>query len=559
MTAQLAGEAAAAPSAALDAQLYRRILIAVDSSDHANAAVRDGAAIAALADGASVTGTHVYAARLHDMRFRQMEGGLPAPYRDEAELERQREVHDDLITRGLSIITDSYLDQAEAQCRSRGIEFRRRSLEGKNYRELAREANAGAYDLLVLGAQGLGAIRGNRIGTVCRRVARHATIDTLVVKDPARSLAEGPIAVALDGSTRAYGALLTALALAQRWQLPVHVVAAFDPYYHYVAFRRIAGVLSEQAGKVFRFREQEKLHEEVIDSGLAKIYEGHLAVARSIAADFGVTIHTRLLAGKPHDAIETFVRETRPSLLVAGKLGIHADDGLDIGGNAEQLLEDLDCAVLLGMREHQPAVDVVASVTTAWTREAEARMERVPSFVRNMARMAILRYANERGHTVITERIVEEATAQLMPGHAERAIGEIVAAHDAGELARKPPADDTLRWSPEAVALLRGVDDLAVRGTLSLRAEKKARQDGSGVVEAAHVRPFLQAAPHWQAAALARLMRVPEGFMRDRSRETIEGYARDHGHAEITLEVAEAGLALARGRCPFGAGGRAGG
>jgi len=65
--------------------------------------------------------------------------------------------------------------------------------------------------------------------------------------------------------------------------VPVKVIAAFDPYYHYVAFNRIASVLSEEAGKVFKFKEQEKLHEEIIDSGLAKIYDGHLAVARSIA------------------------------------------------------------------------------------------------------------------------------------------------------------------------------------------------------------------------------------------------------------------------------------
>ncbi len=50
---------------------------------------------------------------------------------------------------------------------------------------------------------------------------------------------------------------------------------------------------------------------------------------------------------------------------------------------------------------------------------------------------------------------------------------------------------------------------------------------------------------HWQAAALARLMRVPEGFMRDSSKERIEDYARRCDIAEITLEVAEQGLAEA--------------
>src|SRR3989338_1737441 len=540
-------------------RLHRRILVALDSSDHANAAMENAAELERLVDNPGITGAHVYAAKLHDMRFRQMEGGLPEQFRQEQELERQRGVHDSLITRGLSIITDSYLDQAATKCLELGIDFRRCSLEGKNYRALTQETNSGAYDLLVMGALGLGSIKGSRLGSVCRRVARRSAIDTLVIKEPGRAIKEGPIVVAVDGSPKAYGGLLTALALARHWQVPVKVIAAFDPYYHYVAFNRIAGVLSEEAGKVFKFKEQEKLHEEIIDSGLAKIYDGHLAVARAIAEDFGIAIETELLDGKPHDAIEKYVRKIKPSLLVVGKLGIHADDELDIGGNSEQLLENVDCAILLSMREHQPEIDVVSGITTSWTHEAEAGMERVPSFVRNMARMAIMRYAQEHGYTVITRKIVDEATAQLMPNHAEQAIGEIVAAYDAGELKRKPAAEDALRWSQEAVALLRSIEDLAVRGNLSMRAEKKARQEKSALVEATHIQAFLDAetpdgthppAPteiHWHAAALARLMRVPEGFMRDKCKQSIENFARQNGHAEITLEVAENGLKLARG------------
>ncbi len=572
----------------LGIRLHQRILVALDSSDHANAAMRGAAELAGLTDAPVITGSHVYAAKLHDMRFRQMEGGLPEQFRQEQELERQRDVHDDLITRGLSIITDSYLDQAANECEQRGISFKRSSLEGKNYRALTRETNSGAYDLLIMGALGLGAIQGSRLGTVCKRVARRSAIDTLVIKEPGRPIKEGPIVVAVDGSPKAYGGLLTALALAKHWQVPVKVIAAFDPYYHYVAFNRIAGVLSEEAGKVFKFKEQEKLHEEIIDSGLAKIYDGHLAVARSIAKDFGVEIETELLDGKPHDAIEKYVRKIKPSLLIVGKLGIHADDELDIGGNSEHLLQNVDCAILLSMREHQPEIDVVSGVTTSWTHEAESRMERVPSFVRNMARMAIMRYAQEHGHTVITQRIVDEATAQLMPNHAEQAMGEIVAAYDAGELKRKPDVEEAMRWSDEAVAFLLTVKDLSVRGNLSMRAEKKARQEKSDRVEAKHIQPFLDAETpdgaqpstpeelHWQVAALARLMRVPEGFMRDKCKKIIEDFAQQNGRDEITLEVAESGLKLARdemeknmkeqseptpkstrGVCPFGFGKKA--
>ena len=115
--------------------LYRQLLLAVDSSDHSNRAATEAVALAGLTGG-EVTGSHVYAAKMHDLRFRQMEGGLPEQFQQEQELERQRDVHDSLITRGLSIITDSYLDQTERTCASRDIPFRRRSLEGKNYRAL---------------------------------------------------------------------------------------------------------------------------------------------------------------------------------------------------------------------------------------------------------------------------------------------------------------------------------------------------------------------------------------------------------------------------------------
>ena len=544
--------------------LYHRILLAVDSSDHANRGVSDGIEIAGLS-GASVTAAHVYAAQMHDMRFRQMEGGLPEKYREEQELERQRDVHDDLITRGLSIIADSYMDPVDRACKAEGLKFIRRSLEGKNYREMVAEANSGNHDLLVLGALGLGAVAGSRVGTVCERVVRRSGIDTLVIKSPAQSISEGPIVAAIDGSPKSYGGLLTALSLAQEWQLPLHVVSAYDPYYHYVAFNRIADGLSEEAGKVFRFQEQEKLHEEIIDSGLAKIYAGHLQIAQDIAADYGIPVKTQLLDGKAYDAIERCLRELQPSLLVIGKLGIHADSELDIGGNAENLLRNAPCAVLLSQREFKPQIERIADVTVSWTNEAQNRLQRAPSFVQSMARMAILRYAQERGHTVITERIVEEATAALMPGRADQMMSGIIAAYDAGETesATEPPA---LTWSDDATGLLCSVDDPSVRDNLRLRAEKKARADNAIEVSVAHVEAFLadvkrgsdhdsearsldaEDALYWETDALARLARVPEGFMRDASRQRIEDHARRQGAGSVTLELVEQGLDQARDR-----------
>lgn len=542
---------------------YVSILLAADSSDHANQGTLDAVSMAKIWD-ARITATHVYAAKMHDMRFRQMEGGLPEQFRQEDELERQRVVHDDLISKGLSIITDSYLDQVDRICAQEKLNFTRSALEGKNYRELSREGNNGKYDLLIMGAEGLGAIKGSLIGTVCERVARRSEIDTLIIKTPEQGIARGPIVVAVDGSVYSYGALLRGISLAKEWNLPLHVISAFDPYYHYVAFNRIAGVLSEEAGKVFRFQEQEQLHEDIIDSGLAKIYDGHLCVAQGIADDYEIEIQTKLLDGKPWDAILKYLKKVEPSLLIVGKTGIHADDELDIGGNTENLMRLSKCSILLTCLAHQPQVERLADITTSWTIEAEQRMKNVPSFVQNMARAAILRYAQEKGHTVITESIVEEATKQLMPRHAEQAMQEIVDAHEAGELKRSVTSK-SMRWSDEALAHLNCIESDSLRSNLSMRAEKKARSEDSYLVSLANITAFLDDEPevaevaevteeqevpqrplHWQAAALARLARVPEGFMRDSSKKRIESYAHKQRETQVSLQVVEAGLAQAR-------------
>src|SRR5439155_19765320 len=95
-----------------------------------------------------------------------------------------------------------------------------------------------------------------------------------------------------------FGGLKMASALGKTFQHPSEIVSVYDPFLHYVAFNGIVTVLSEQASKVFRFKEQQQLHEEIVDSGLAKIYQSHLEVARQIAHADGVEVQLTLLPGK---------------------------------------------------------------------------------------------------------------------------------------------------------------------------------------------------------------------------------------------------------------------
>ncbi|MDH3742271.1 MAG: universal stress protein [Hyphomicrobiales bacterium] len=521
----------------------KRILVALDQSDFANQALRQAVRLGKSAGG-TITGIHAYAAKLHDRRFKQMEGGLPERYQYEKEMEHQREVHEDLIGKGLGIITDSYHDSAAAHCAANDLPFKRLSPEGKNYRCIVDALNSGEFDVLALGALGLGAVAGSTIGTVCERVVRRSPIDVLVTKDRRREIGDGPIVVGMDGSEQSFGALKTALDIARRLDVPVHVVAAYDPYYHYVAFNKIAGVLSDEAGKVFRFKEQEQLHEELIDDGIAKIYQAHLNVAESVAASEGMQIVSNLIAGKPHQAIKKYLEKIDASLLVIGKLGVHTDATLDIGGNTENLLRSAPCHVWIGQATHHPPIDVIAEETIMWSQEAEEKIGRAPEFVQGIARTSVIREAHAAGHTFITTRFVEEVMNKLMPAGA---------AADERMKQRVQTQFEHLDWSGEALALLDTVEDTGLAENIRLRAEKAALRDAASQVCAEHVQPFVcdaisdvaMATITWSAASLARLQRVPEAF-RQKAREEIESYARSIGAEEISGEVEDGGFAAAR-------------
>lgn len=53
--------------------------------------------------------------------------------------------------------------------------------------------------------------------------------------------------------------------------------------------------------------------------------------------------------------------------------------------------------------------DAAPPSAVTWAPEAEARLERIPSFIRAMARRSIERYAEGKGHRVVTEAVMDEA------------------------------------------------------------------------------------------------------------------------------------------------------
>jgi len=408
--------------------MFDSIYLPVDNSDYSNACVDIGLELAQKFNS-RIVASHVYAAKMHDVRFRQMESGLPEEYQEESELEKQRNIHDQLITKGMEVITDSYLDVPKDKTKKLNIPFEGKSLEGRNYLELVRDIKESKYDLVIMGALGLGAIKDSLIGTVAERVVRRIQSDTLLVKYVPEIHGErassGKIVVAVDGSGQSFGGLKTGIELSKALNKPLEIISTFDPYFHYAMFNSLTGVLSKEAGKVFKFEQQEKLHEDIIDKGLAKIYQAHLEISKKIVEEAEMECTIRLLDGKVFEKVLQYAREENPYLLILGRIGIHSGPEMDIGGNAENLLRLVPCNVLLSSRTFKPPVDMQAEESIEWTAEGRERLQKIPGFVRPMATSAILRYALERGHSMITSGVITEAVENILPAGAMQAMRKI--------------------------------------------------------------------------------------------------------------------------------------
>jgi nucleotide-binding universal stress UspA family protein len=525
--------------------VWTSVYVPVDNSEHSDAAA--GLAIELAAKlGARCTGMHAYAARMHDYRFKQMEYTLPEEYQDEAELLRQRRIHDSLITTGLELISDSYTDVMRYRCMERGVEFEARRRDGRNWEEIVQDVAAIRPDLVVMGALGTGAVRESTLGSVAERVIRRLRTDVLLVRDLDWRRA-GDIVVAIDGSPQCFGGLRVALDLARHFSRRVEAVAVYDPYLHYAVFNGIVDVLSEKASKVFRFKEQEALHEEIIDTGLAKIYESHLRVAQAMAREEGVELDVTLLDGKVFDRVLRHCRERRPWLLVMGRIGIHSDPEMDLGSATEQVIRAAPCNVLVASRTHVPPLDVRAGASVVWTPEAEERMERVPAGARGLARTAVLRWATERGHSVVASGDVDEALDELMPmQRTVRRIAETRAVLERSERAmvEEAPAEEAraicrtcgyaARMERPAACPVCGAAGADFE-RLDLVAIREAAEREGDAAETGFDGHKLG----WTVEARRLLQQLPAGYLRRRVKAMIEKRARALRLPAITVEVAE--------------------
>jgi nucleotide-binding universal stress UspA family protein len=562
--------------------MYREIFAPVDNSQHSDWAI-DRAIELSRQSGGRITGNHVYAARLHDVRFRQLETGLPAQFQTPDEIKKQRKIHDKLIEKGLQLIADSFLDQLGKRCDSAGVPLNRQLLEGINYEEIVSEVNRGAgrlpgligfdpnraagydggakvrsdvqvgengrivaededaaarlvgssgrqYDLLAIGAHGLGRQPRSQLGGVVSRVLRGVDKDVLIVRDD-RPFQGGRFLVSVDGSSYSYKAMRVALELAQAFGGSLYVCSAFDVEYHHVVFNNIKDVLSYQASKVFKFEEQEALHNNIIDKGLLKLCQANLKRAEVMAQQFpDVPIKTQILVGKPFQVILQWAEEIAPSLLVLARHGAHRIDGTQLGSQAENLARIAPCNTLLagtvGIRpEDIPWIEEDGQAGLPWAPDAEVRILRVPPFAQGIARRAVEEYLLEQTGgtgTTVTNRWLDEAIRKLLPTHMQLIMG--IGSAEEIALAEVKATEQLTATKVQG----RDADPAP------LTPEVETRCPVTGVVSR---RPRVATDPIvWTEEGWQRLQLVPL-IARPLARNTVERFARSHDIWRVTTMV----------------------
>ena len=440
------------------------------------------------------------------------------------------------------------------------------------------------YDLLVVGAHGIGRQEFSQLGGVAGRVLRKVERDTLVVRDD-RPLRGGSWMVCIDGSAYSYKALRIALEMAEEFGAKLYVCSAFDVEYHHVVFGNIKDVLSVQASKVFKFEEQEELHNNIIDKGLLKLCKANLKRAEVMAQERpDVPVETQILIGKPFDCILRWVDEIDPSLLVVARHGSHRIEGTDLGSQAENLVRLADTNVLLvGTEDVRPEeipwIEEDGETGLEWEPQAEVRILRVPPFALGIARKAVEEFVLDNYGTGANGTYREERSP-VDGGNGRRRARSTASdggdgpaetgAADADEPARAVPPlgsdglpmvtnerlDEAItKLLPTHMQLVMGIgtaEELALAEVKAEEAMKRTLVEGSDADPEPEVPMISVTCPYtghiqtrertakdpivWTEEARARLDNVPL-IARPLARNTVERFARDHGVWRVTTHV----------------------
>jgi hypothetical protein len=184
-----------------------------------------------------------------------------------------------------------------------------------------------------------------------------------------------------------------------------------------------------------------------------------------------------------------------------------------------------------------PRLDVRAEETVRWTPEAEERMTRVPEQVKGIARTGVLRLALEKGHSVVTSAVIDEAMDRFMPkgaANATKALAEAVALERArsGSVSMCRACGVTATQSGAVKCTVCGATDFEVISREMI--EKIAEVEGGLEEETTYDGRKLR----WTEEARRGLWTMKNAYLRRRVKARVEKSARMKRLDVITLEFA---------------------
>jgi nucleotide-binding universal stress UspA family protein len=322
----------------------------------------------AKAFSAEVVGVHGYNAFMHEGAFRIMEPTLPAEFQKEEILQKQRKAHSTLINMGMEKISLSYLRPLEEFFGEAKVSYRTRVKEGKNYEAVNAVLREEGGDLVVMGSSGFNSNGSGFIGSVCLRILRGNDRDFLIVKKTSGTK-EKKFVVCLDGSSSAIGDLTIAKSFAEKFQAELHLIYVFDSALHKDVFGRLKESVISSEGFSFNSKEQERIHDEFIDKGLARV--GNMILDKAEQEVFGAVTATpaltdgwglagggdaiprikKVLEGHIYKRICDYAAEISAEMIFVGRNGRHFARGMDIGSVAENVVRFAPCNVFVARSE----------------------------------------------------------------------------------------------------------------------------------------------------------------------------------------------------------------
>lgn len=134
-------------------------------------------------------------------------------------------------------------------------------------------------------------------------------------------------------------------------------------------------------------------------------------------------------------------------------------------------------------------MEVAPTRGMAWSKEALAKMEKVPPFIQGMAKQTIEARARERGDKMITPDIIQEVFTNIMPASAKKAMGMEVSAEDETREVNDASAKDenpetSLNWRDDALTMVKRIPIPFIRNMAVKRIEQEVLKEGLNEVTA---------------------------------------------------------------------------